>query len=605
MAQSNDSASDILSAVVNGENATVSNSLNSQRLAMQFSTIDYVLFVGMLLLSSLIGIYYGFLAKTKQNTVNEYLLGGKTMHIVPIAMSLIASHISGSTLLGVPVEIYTHGTQYWMFIMPALVVAVSMIYVYLPVFHDLQLTSCYAYLEKRFDKNVKMMASTVYAVQNILFIPIVMYVPALALSQVSGTSLYIIVPMISAICIFYTTIGGLKAVVMTDALQFVLMIIAILVIICLGMAEAGGWTNIWEAAERGNRLQFFNMDPSPFTRTSFWIVLFGLSTTWVSNLGVSQSCIQKFLAVPNLQKARRSVFIFTVGLIVVKSFCCFTGLVMYAHYETCDPITTKAVEKNDQILPYYVVEVAGSVPGISGLFIAGIFSAALSTMSASLNTVAGTIYEDFLKHRNPNASEKTASNIMKIIVVVLGLVEMCLVFIVEKLGPVFLVTLALNGTTTGALLGMFTMGIIFRKANTKGVLWGTAASVLLLSVIVVGSFSVPSNNSTLPLRTDGCDEDLINGLNITTTAMTTHDEGFWLFRISFMYFSLIGFITVIVVGYPVSLLTADDSILDERLLTPFMRSKEYKEKAKLTDRLFEAEYAQIEQKEFEMKNMEK
>lgn len=88
---------------------------------------------------------------------------------------------------------------------------------------------------------------------------------------------------------------------------------------------------------------------------------------------------------------------------------------MYAHYETCDPITTKAVEKNDQILPYYVVEVAGSIPGISGLFIAGIFSAALSTMSASLNTVAGTIYQDFLKHRNPNASEKRASNIMKVL----------------------------------------------------------------------------------------------------------------------------------------------------------------------------------------------
>lgn len=77
------------------------------------------------------------------------------------------------------------------------------------------------------------------------------------------------------------------------------------------------------------------------------------------------------------------------------------------------------------------------------------------------------------------------------------------------------------------------------------------------------------------------------------------DEGFWMFRISFMYFSFIGFITSILVGYPVSLITSDDTILDERLLTPFMRSKEYKEK----ERRFEAEYSQIEQKQFEMKNI--
>lgn len=78
-------------------------------------------------------------------------------------------------------------------------------------------------------------------------------------------------------------------------------------------------------------------------------------------------------------------------------------------------------------------------------------------------------------------------------------------------------------------------------------------------------------------------------------------EGFWLFRISFMYYSFIGLMVVIIVGYPISLLTSDDSIVDERLLTPFMRSKEYKEKERLSKQ-FDAEYSQIEQKQFEMKN---
>ncbi|KAJ6647887.1 Sodium-coupled monocarboxylate transporter 2 [Pseudolycoriella hygida] len=186
---------------------------------------------------------------------------------------------------------------------------------------------------------------------------------------------------------------------------------------------------------------------------------------------------------------------------------------------------------------------------------------------------------------------------------------MCLVFVVEKLGPVFQVTLALNGITTGALLGLFTMGILFRKANTTGVLWGAIMSVLIVAFIVVGSFNVSTVTSALPLRTDGCETDLIQGLNFSSTTVTsTPDEDFWLFRISFMYFSFIGLIVVIVIGYPISLVTYDDgSILDERLLTPFMRSKEYKSKERLSglSRQFEAEYSQIELKQLEMKNNSK
>ena len=87
---------------------------------------------------------------------------------------------------------------------------------------------------------------------------------------------------------------------------------------------------------------------------------------------------------------------------------------MYAKYETCDPVAAGIVKKVDQILPYFVMDVGGKIPGLPGLFIAGIFSAALSTMSSNLNTLSGTIYEDFLRHRLPNATEKTASNIMKV-----------------------------------------------------------------------------------------------------------------------------------------------------------------------------------------------
>lgn len=323
------------------------------------------------------------------------------------------------------------------------------------------------------------------------------------------------------------------------------------------------------------------MDPSPLVRTSFWTVLFGLTTTWVSNLGVNQGCVQRFLAVPNIKLAKRSVWIFLFGLIFIKGCSCLTGLLIYAKYETCDPVTTKVVNKLDQILPYFVMDVAGKIPGLPGLFIAGIFSAALSTMSSNLNTLAGTIYEDFLRNRFPNASEQSASNTMKILVIIIGFIELSLVFAVEHLGSIFTMTLALTGLTAGTLLGMFTIGMISRKANTKGVISGAIASMVIVGFILIGAH-IYSKPVHLPYRIDGCDADLFN--------VTTYNESIKvpdidvsetpaIFRISVMYFTLIGNIVVFIVAYPVSLLTGGGSNeIDEILLTPYFRSKNYTSK---------------------------
>lgn len=179
------------------------------------------------------------------------------MNFFPIAASLIASHVSGITLMSIPAEMYANGTQYAVMVVSAVTVGLSLTYIYLPVFYELQLTSSFQYLEMRFDKSVRLTASFIYAISIIIFIPIVVYVPALAFSQVSGINLHVITFATSLICIFYTTIGGLKAVVWTDTLQFLLMLGAITCVIVLGLNTTGGFSNVWEAADRGGRLTFF------------------------------------------------------------------------------------------------------------------------------------------------------------------------------------------------------------------------------------------------------------------------------------------------------------------------------------------------------------
>lgn len=207
--------------------------------------------------SALIGIYFGFISKNKQNNTEEYLLGGKQMNFFPIAASLIASHISGITLMSIPAEMYANGSQYMVMVISAVAVGIALSFVYLPVFYELQLTSSFHYLEMRFDKSVRRTASLIYAFSVIIFIPIVVYVPALAFSQVSGINLHVITVVTSVICVFYTTVGGLKAVVWTDTLQFILMLGAIICVIVLGLDTTGGIMNVWHSADRGGRLIFF------------------------------------------------------------------------------------------------------------------------------------------------------------------------------------------------------------------------------------------------------------------------------------------------------------------------------------------------------------
>ncbi|KAH1004825.1 hypothetical protein HUJ05_005597 [Dendroctonus ponderosae] len=148
-----------------------------------FDWIDYMVFAIMLIVSALVGVYFAFFAKIKQNTTSEYLMGGKTMGIFPISMSLIASYISGISLLGIPAEMYTYGTQFWMTLVSEVFVAIIMGYAILPVFYQLKITSTYEYLNLRFSNTVRMLGTIMFLAKMLLYIPIVIYVPALAFSQ--------------------------------------------------------------------------------------------------------------------------------------------------------------------------------------------------------------------------------------------------------------------------------------------------------------------------------------------------------------------------------------------------------------------------------------
>ncbi|XP_066255129.1 sodium-coupled monocarboxylate transporter 1-like [Euwallacea similis] len=526
-----------------------------------FDVIDYVVFAVMLIVSAFIGVYFAFFAKVKQNTTSEYLMGGKTMGIFPISMSLIASYISGISLLGLPAEIYTYGTQFWMTVVPEIFGAAAMAYIVLPVFYKLQITSTYEYLNLRFNNTVRLLGTTLFLTKMLLYIPIVIYVPALAFSQVTGINLHLVTPVVCIVCIFYTTLGGLKAVVWTDTIQTIIMFAALVITVVVGTIKVGGLQEVWQRNLQGGRIDFFNMNTDPTIRHSFWTVTVGNLFYWLASCSINQAMVQRCLAMPTLKSARITIGILLVGLWILVSMCCYMGLVIYAFYHKCDPVTRGSIHKSDQLLPYFIMDTVEDIPGLPGMFVSGVFSAALSSMSTGLNSMTGVIFEDLIKPRLKKAmSEAHASLLMKIIVVLIGFICVGLVFVVEKLGTLIQAAGSIGAITAGPLLGVFSLGMFFPGATSEGALVGGFLSGALITWISVGSQTHIAHGRIRfpqkPISVEGCSADWVaEYLSITLTSKANDkpvELPFVLYRISYMYYTPIGTITAILIGLVVS-----------------------------------------------------
>ncbi|XP_045470398.1 sodium-coupled monocarboxylate transporter 2-like [Harmonia axyridis] len=531
-----------------------------------FDAFDYIVFAIMLLVSALIGVYFAFFAKVKQNTTSEYLMGGKTMGIFPISMSMIASYISGISILGIPAEMYTYGTQFWMIIASEGFVSLTMAVAYLPVFYKLQITSSYEYLNLRFNQTVRLFGSILFLMKMLLYIPIVIYVPALAFSQVTGINLHLITPLVCVVCIFYTTLGGLKAVVWTDTIQTVVMFGALIAVVFMGTYSVGGFSEVWKRSVDGGRIDFFNLDWDPTIRHSFWTVTIGNFFSWMASCSINQAMVQRCLAMPSLRSARVTVLILVIGIMTLVSMCCYMGLLIYAHYYKCDPVTRGSIYKSDQLLPYFVMHIAAIMPGLPGLFVSGVFSAALSSMSTGLNSMTGVIFEDLVKPRMKKPlTESQASFLMKIIVVVIGSICVALVFVVEKMGALIQASGSLGAITAGPLLGIFTLGMFFPSANSVGALVGGVTSIALISWISIGTQINMAQGlirfPQKPVSVQGCKVDWLSEylLTLDNPMTSVHLEPpFILYRLSYMYYTALGTITAISVGLIVSYLSGSN-----------------------------------------------
>ncbi|XP_076236269.1 sodium-coupled monocarboxylate transporter 1 isoform X2 [Calliopsis andreniformis] len=539
-----------------------------------FSWADYMVLAAMLIISCMIGTFYGCFAK-EQETSQDFLLGGSNMGTVPMAMSLAASFITAIELLGNPAEMYEQGTQFWMTCLTFIFVVPITSYLYLPVYMKLRLTSSYEYLNLRFDRHCRLLASGLYMLQMILYTSVAVYAPALALSHVTGLNTYIAVTLVYVVCIFYASQGGMKAVIMTDTFQAAVLLGSLFLIVGYGIFWGGGISKIWEINQNSGRMEFFNMDPNPTIRHSFWSVVIGGTIYWTTMFCSNQASVQKYLSVETIGQVRTALWVSAIGMIIIYTVNFLTGMVLYSTYKDCDPLLATYISGQDQLLPLYVMNFMGDLKGMPGFFVAGIFAASLGTVASALNSLAAITCEDILQglFRLDMSADKGAMY-AKWISIFFGALSFALVFIVERLGSVLQVALSFNGMVGGITLGLFSLGMFIPWANARGANVGAIVSLIVVLWIGLGSQIAALNGkihlSSKPLSTDACPCIANTTYNGGHDFVNDADDVSSIYKISYLWYSAIGCILTLIIGVAVSFVTGfqNPADLDHDLLSP-------------------------------------
>ncbi|XP_053109130.1 sodium-coupled monocarboxylate transporter 1-like isoform X4 [Hemicordylus capensis] len=502
----------------------------------RFGAVDTSIFAAMLLISSAIGIYSAY--RGAHRTYKDFLMAGRGLRCGPVAVSLAASFMSAVTVLGTPAEIYIFGVKFGLFALPYVLMVVISAEVFLPVYYRLGISSVY----------------------EIFYTGMVIYSPSLALSQVTGIELWGSVFATGVVCIFYCTLGGFWAVIWTDVFQFVLTTSGLLTLIIQALIIKGGLKNILYDAQNGGRLELWDFNPDPLQRHTFWTVTIGGTFTWLTVYGINQCQVQRYLACKTQVHAKLSLYINLLALWLILCCVVLCGLSMYSIYKDCDPWTAQIVKVPDQLMPYLVLDILGDFPGITGLFVAGTYSATLSTVSSSINSLAAVTVEDFIIPYLSPKSEGHLSAISMGLNLLFGAVCLSMAAVASVVSSLLQASLSVFGLFGGPLLGVFSMGMFLPFANTKGAFSGFVCGIIVSSWVGIGSLIYPpSAHRTKPLHLSTADCHQSNWTVVTTTAKPPtpprpYFEDHW-YSLSYLYFSTLGTLVTFIVGTLVSLST--------------------------------------------------
>ena len=404
-----------------------------------------------------------------------------------VGLSIFGTYLSSISFLALPGKAYNSNWLVFVFSLSLPLAAWAATKYFVPLYRASGDVSAYAYLERRFGLWARLYAMTFYLLTQLARMGTIMFLIALALERLTGWDISNIIIVAGILITFYTVVGGIEAVVWTDVIQsLVLTVGAIVCVLMLLFGEPGGAVLISKAAA-ADKFSLGSFAPV-FTEPTVWVViLYGIVIN-LQNFGIDQSYIQRYQTARSLEDARRSVWIGVLVYIPVGLMFLLVGTLLYSYYQVNPdllPEALKAASSGDRIFPHFIVNELPA--GITGLLIAALAAAAMSSVDTSINSSSTILMTDVYKRLiNPAASDADAMRFLRISTIVLGALGTGTALLMISIKSALDVWWHLAGIFSGGMLGLFLLGAFSRRAAGAQALAGMVAG---FAVIIWATFS--------------------------------------------------------------------------------------------------------------------
>ena len=454
---------------------------------MVFTILDWIVLAAYLLLSLFIGLW---VSRGNKN-LKEYMFGGGSIPWVAVGISLIATSVSATTFLGSPADVYGDNMTFLMFQIGALLSIVVVGFVFIPKFRSSGINSAYELFEVRFgSKTVRRLAAVFYSLHLLLRTGILLYAPSLVLAQILHVDLKVAIVVSAAVAIFYTWFGGIKAVIWTDVMQFCVFFGGGVLVLVLISNAVGGFGEMAAMASEAGKTKWWDASMDVSNARTLISAGFAYAILEIAIRGCDQQFVQRYLSCKDVKAANRSSVLSMVLGCFVSILFYWVGAALYVYYQKAHVAALpEGIGQND-VFPYFIVN--GLPVGVTGLIVAAICAAAMSSLSGAINSLSNTSEHDFLGwEESKGMGGLKRAKIWTAVWGVLGV--FFALFAATQQGSLLKNALFFTGLFTGPLLGMFLLAFFVKGLKS----WQVIVSVVcgmgsLVLIQGIPAFGVPA-----------------------------------------------------------------------------------------------------------------
>ncbi|MGB0332264.1 MAG: sodium:solute symporter, partial [Planctomycetota bacterium] len=441
----------------------------------RLAPLDFAVMAGYLLGIVLLGVFFA----RRERTADDFFLAGRRIPWWAAGLSIYATQLSAITYVSVPAKAFMDDWVFALTSVTILIMAPIVVVFYLPFFRRLEISTAYEYLEQRFGLPIRLFGSASFMAFQVARMAIVVFLPSLALSTVTGVDVYLCIVTIGVMATVYTVLGGMEAVVWTDVLQVFVLVGGLFVALILAVEGAGGMEPAIDIALARGKLRWFAPGTS-WTETASWSVLLGAMFLQFGPYTTDQAVVQRYLSTKDERSAARGILL--NGLVTVPFTLGFfaLGSALFAYF-SAHPESLDLGMKNDEVLPLFV---ALELPaGLAGLVLAGIFAASMSSLDSSMHSIATSWTNDW--HRRLGIGSASDLQTGRRVTLLMGAVGTgtAAIFAASDLRSLFDTFQSVLGLLISPLAGLFFLGIFTTRTSAMGAAVGALVSIGILAYV--------------------------------------------------------------------------------------------------------------------------